>query len=170
MWSIGGRTEVEGSRAKFDKFLHTLTHAPLDVNLGPWLHVAIPPVKLRLPFPPELTDYNYVFSKQDCVWRLCLDHNEKGVVPLPTAAFHEIVHVLFSDPTATGKPVYIIDKVTSDLDKSCYSFMSSTFSAQTGANKIRADPGCHVDGKLDKRKKGVYGPLLGTKCLVFVMI
>jgi len=71
--------------------------------------------------------------------------------------------VLFGGPTGTGKTVYIKDLLES-LDKTAWMTIQSTFSAQTNANMIQDI----IDGKLDKRRKGIYGPPFGMKCVVFV--
>ena len=73
------------------------------------------------------------------------------------------VHVLFGGPTGTGKTVYIKDTL-SRLDRAAWSTIFSTFSAKTSAN-MAADV---IDAKLDKRRKGVYGPPFGMKAVVFV--
>ena len=45
-----------------------------------------------------------------------------------------------------------------------YQYISMVFSAQTGCNQTQDT----IDGKLDKLRKGVYGPPIGKKCIVFV--
>jgi dynein heavy chain len=50
------------------------------------------------------------------------------------------------------------------FDKNKFSNISFAFSAQTTSKQTQAI----IDGKLDKRKKGTFGPPLGKRCLVFV--
>jgi dynein heavy chain len=45
-----------------------------------------------------------------------------------------------------------------------YQYIALTFSAQTSANQTQDT----IDGKMDKRRKGVYGPPVGKKCIIFV--
>ena len=58
------------------------------------------------------------------------------------------------DPTGTGKTAYIKRHVADGLDSEKYAYSFMNFSAQTSANMTQDI----VDGKLDKRRKGVFGP------------
>lgn len=70
---------------------------------------------------------------------------------------------LFVGPTGTGKSVYIKNYLQTGLPETMLSTMM-TFSAQTSAN-VTQDI---IDGKLDKRRKGVYGPPVGRRMVIFV--
>eukprot|EP00928_Gymnodinium_smaydae_P017340 TRINITY_DN16627_c1_g2_i1.p1 TRINITY_DN16627_c1_g2~~TRINITY_DN16627_c1_g2_i1.p1 ORF type:complete len:2315 (-),score=450.26 TRINITY_DN16627_c1_g2_i1:520-6690(-) len=73
-------------------------------------------------------------------------------------------HVLFSGLTGTGKTVVIQQEILKKFDREKYKDISFAFSAQTSANQTQDI----IDGKLEKRKKGTYGPPLGKRCIVFV--
>ena len=66
--------------------------------------------------------------------------------------------------SGTGKSVYVKDLINRKLDKdkfaSCCLYFSSN-TTPTGTQDI-------IMSKLDKRRKGVYGPPLGKKFIVFV--
>ena len=71
--------------------------------------------------------------------------------------------MLFGGSTGTGKTVYIKQSLDA-MDKDKWTNIQSTFSAQTNANQIQDI----IDNKLDKRKKGVFGPKQGTRAVVFI--
>jgi len=73
-------------------------------------------------------------------------------------------HVLLSGNTGTGKTVVVQQELLKSFDRDAYTTIVFAFSAQTTANQTQDI----IDGKLDKRRKGTYGPPLGKRCLVFV--
>ena len=64
----------------------------------------------------------------------------------------------------TGKSTYINRHLVQGLPKDSWAPIFITFSARTTANMTQEQ----VDGRLDKRRKGVYGPPVGKKAVVFV--
>lgn len=66
--------------------------------------------------------------------------------------------------TGTGKTIYICDYLSKKIDQSSYTCIHINFSFGTNANQVQKI----VMDRLDKRRKGVYGPPLGKKCIIFV--
>eukprot|EP00442_Polarella_glacialis_P024664 CAMPEP_0115137118 /NCGR_PEP_ID=MMETSP0227-20121206/56805_1 /TAXON_ID=89957 /ORGANISM="Polarella glacialis, Strain CCMP 1383" /LENGTH=5027 /DNA_ID=CAMNT_0002544335 /DNA_START=143 /DNA_END=15226 /DNA_ORIENTATION=+ len=73
-------------------------------------------------------------------------------------------HLLISGPTGTAKTASIQSMLLTGFSADRYATTSFAFSAQTTANQCQDV----VDGKLDKRKKGTFGPPPGKKMLVFI--
>ncbi|CAF0758924.1 unnamed protein product [Brachionus calyciflorus] len=71
--------------------------------------------------------------------------------------------VLCVGPTGTGKTLSISDKLTRTMPKE-YSPEFIVFSAKTSANQTQD----LIDSKLDKRRKGIYGPPLGKYFIFFI--
>ncbi|KAL4427402.1 hypothetical protein ABPG74_009674 [Tetrahymena malaccensis] len=166
IWSIGCTGEYEG-RIKFDQFLREQV-----LQLSP-----------NVILPDEGTIYEYEFdlsSKQFLRWS---ERNKEFQID-QKAQYHEIMiptqdstrnsyviklllsnsyHILTPGPTGTGKSLNIANLLTSGLSESFQS-ISITFSAQTSANQTQDT----IDGKMDKRRKGVFGPPIGKKFIIFV--
>jgi P-loop containing dynein motor region len=70
---------------------------------------------------------------------------------------------LSTGPTGTGKTSYV--KATlGALPKAAYCNVHTAFSAQTSARQVQDI----INARLEKRRKGVYGPPFGSRCVVFV--
>jgi dynein heavy chain, axonemal len=66
-------------------------------------------------------------------------------------------------PTGTGKSCYI-NKFLRSLPIQKFNNILLSFSAQTSSQLTQQI----IDQRLDKRRKGIYGPKVGVQCLVFV--
>ncbi|XP_030830748.1 dynein heavy chain 7, axonemal isoform X1 [Strongylocentrotus purpuratus] len=189
VWSIGASISGEG-RIKFDLLLRELIAGGLSEESRSKFHLiefVDPPIKpFTMPFPKEGSVYDYRFIKEDLGrWELWVEEI-KEAPPIPKdAAVNSIIvptidtvrytalmkllvshqkPCLFVGPTGTGKSVYITEFLLNNLDKESYKPNIINFSAQTSANQTQDI----IMSKLDKRRKGVFGPPFGKKTIVFV--
>ena len=168
LWGAGGALDAK-SRLKFDAFLRAklaeigkadAVGAPAEgllydysiaVPSGAWTGwmETVPPFELspKTEFAdiivPTIDSVRYMWI----VEQLCV-HSK---------------HVLAVGPTGTGKTLNLVAKLMTGMpDKFAPVFLG--FSAQTSANQTQD----LLDAKMDKRRKGIYGPPAGKKFLVFV--
>ncbi|XP_071083415.1 dynein axonemal heavy chain 12-like isoform X1 [Haliotis cracherodii] len=176
-WSIGGVVDVDG-RQKFDVFFKDLLSGkfeehPLPKVLG----------KIEVPFPSDNMVYDVMYEqKARGQWRHWNDLikgaevkskkiREMLVPTMDTARYAYLMDLciehgrplLFVGPTGTGKSVYVQEKMMS-LSKDRYLPTFVNFSAQTSANMTQNI----IMSKLDKRRKGVFGPQMGKRAVIFV--
>ncbi|GLD91881.1 hypothetical protein PINS_up000414 [Pythium insidiosum] len=166
IWSVGATTNDAG-RVKFDSFLRGEMVA----------HNAQP----LLPAPGLV--YDYCYSLKDHKWVPWMDTIAPYKVP-PNTSFADIVvptadsvrntylldalcrndkHVLMVGGTGTGKTINITRYLMS-LPADTVIPIPITFSAQTSANQTQD----LLDAKMEKRRKGIYGPPAGKKYIVYV--
>ncbi|KAG2430891.1 hypothetical protein HXX76_009864 [Chlamydomonas incerta] len=191
IWSVGATTDTDG-RTAFSDFLRKLLEGGVDrkmgrtdFDLGPGMEIMDPGFKLSTQLPKDGLVYDYVWDKPRAAWRHWMDSGDSAVAAIPESAdFNQIIvptvdtvrytwlltllathgrHVLFAGPTGTGKTAYVKSAIEA-LDKSLYTNQQTAFSAQTSANMIQDI----IDARLDKRRKGIFGPPVGMRCVVFV--
>jgi dynein heavy chain, axonemal len=180
VWSLGGTLDFD-SRKKFDIYFRKLIS-------GVEKDAEIPEsIRIDKPIPDSGSVYDYVFEKDKKFggnWKLWIDTIEKFEIPAKTK-FNSITvptidsarysylldlfithnkQVLFVGPTGTGKSVYINNKLLRDLPQDKYTPIFINFSAQTSANQTQDI----ILSKLDKRRRGVFGPTHGHKAVIFV--
>ena len=73
------------------------------------------------------------------------------------------IKLLFCGPTGTGKTVYM-QQALMGMPKETHMAIQIGFSAQTKCSQTQD----LVDAKLERRRKGVYGPPMGRTCVVMV--
>ena len=164
IWSIGATTDSDG-RKRMDAFLRNKF------------------AESKMNFPKEQTVYDWCFNPKTKEWVLWLDtiyeyncdtklNYSEIVVPTDDSVRmkylmkHLILNsqnVLTPGPTGTGKTVNIHQLLSSEVPDEIQ-FLAMTFSAQTSANQTQD----YLDDKFTKRRKGVYGPPVGNKFVIFI--
>ena len=160
VWGIGGAVNTE-SKAKMDTWIRS---------------------KKNLPAKNTVFDYSYdaLESKwrgwMDTVTQKPIDPRKtfsEFIIPTPETVSYgwmvehictQMKHVLCIGPTGTGKTITVKQKLMTGMDASVYSPLFLTFSAQTSANQTQDI----LDGKMDKRRKGFFGPPAGKRYTIFV--
>jgi dynein heavy chain len=74
------------------------------------------------------------------------------------------LHCLIVGPTGTGKSIQINKLLKSKFNDDTWAYYQLGFSAQTTAAQTEKI----VDGSMDKKRKGVYGPKYGKEGVIFV--
>ncbi|XP_029142079.1 dynein heavy chain 12, axonemal [Protobothrops mucrosquamatus] len=180
IWSIGATCDSDG-RIIFDNFMRDivigkLDEHPIPATIGKWEH----------PFEEKGLVYDYMFELKGkgrwAHWNEAVknvNYNDKSIkvqdiiVPtMDTVRYTYLMELcikygkalLFVGPTGTGKSVYVKDKLMHHLQKDLYFPFFLNFSARTSANQTQNI----IMARLDKRRKGIYGPPVGKKCVIFV--
>ncbi|KAI8464307.1 MAG: dynein heavy chain and region D6 of dynein motor-domain-containing protein [Monoraphidium minutum] len=186
VWSVGANTDGEG-RARFDAALRRLIAAGAGrgeppPELAAWVSAPVAP--LTVPFPEGRSVYDYVFDSAKARWQPWTDRLDSRAIP-PEAEFTSIIvpttdtlrytylldvlarahrHVLFVGPTGTGKTAFVKRHLATGLPAAVFATCLLNFSAQTSANTTQDI----IDARLDKRRRGVWGPAGGRSMVVFV--
>nr|KAJ3421411.1 Dynein heavy chain 1, axonemal [Polyrhizophydium stewartii] len=168
VWSVGATGDTEG-RKKFDTWLRGQFGAK--------------PPAIHMPHEGSVYDVMFDVDKKDWInWMDMLNEGEaqgggsKGgsdviVQTMDTVRNTFLIdillkngyHVLCTGPTGTGKSVTIQEKLMRGLDPN-WTPITINFSARTSANQTQD----LIDSKLEKRRKGVFGPPVGKRFILFI--
>lgn len=163
-WSIGCTTTAEG-RKRMSAFLKT----KFNDN--------------KINMPEERTAFDWHWDYKNKEWKPWLEtikafnvdtklNYSEIVVPTDDSIRMKYLmrtlllndnSVLTPGPTGTGKTVNIQELLSSEVPEEVQ-FLAMTFSAQTSANQTQD----YLDDKFSKRRKGVYGPPVGNKFVIFI--
>ncbi|XP_038618403.1 dynein heavy chain 3, axonemal [Tachyglossus aculeatus] len=181
VWTVAGTINSD-SRKKFDVFFRNLLLGMDDSNPRP---KSVKLTKNNI-FPERGSVYDFYFLKHSSghwnTWTDYITKEEETILPgtkvseliIPTMETarqtfflkvyleHE-VPVLFVGPTGTGKSA-ITNNFLFHLPKVTYMPNCINFSARTSANQTQDI----IMSKLDRRRKGLFGPPMGKKAVVFV--
>jgi len=188
IWSLGA-TCNGSSRNAFSKYVWGFINAELYPKLQQDMEAAfvpVPPLQEGLELvglQPGCMLYDYFYNQEEKRWVPWMQTRpafevtrgaryEEIVVPSVDSVrlvyiFELLVlhdkHVLCPGPTGTGKSVNIalwLQKVAPDNFQGVF----ISFSAQTHVNQLQD----LIDSKLEKRRRGVYGPPAGKKMVLFI--
>lgn len=191
IWGLGGPLDTQ-SRVKFSELFRALTEKvfPPELNEKFGIPTELQVGNLSKPFifqiPKQGLVFDYRFIKEGKgKWKPWADEiasapaiprdmpvNQIIVTTTETIRMNALMdllvthskNVMLTGPTGTGKSAYIVDFLLKKIDSNKFKPLLMNFSAQTSANQTQDV----IMSKLDKRRKGVFGPPLGKKCVVFI--
>eukprot|EP00940_MAST-03C_sp_MAST-3C-sp2_P000489 g489.t1 len=143
--------------------------------------------KLATPLPVGASIFDYAYATSDRgngSWKKWTDTLPKlnlapdtpfGSITVPTSVTASLEYfvklnvsheypTLVVGPTGTGKSVIVQSILNAQLPRTKYTSIKMGFSAKTSCTMAQNI----VDGKVDKIRKGVFGPPVGKRCVLFV--
>lgn len=182
VWSIGASCDLNG-RDLYSLFLQELLMGKNEQSPAP---KSIGKFEGMMPVSEKTSVYDFFYDYSNgkgkwLPWDDLIKNHQMDVncdlftttVPtMDTARYKFIMDLAINacyplmlvGPTGTGKSVYVKDKLMNELDKEKQVPAFVTFSAKTSANQTQN----MIMSKLDKRRKGVFGPQFGKKMCLFV--
>ncbi|KAL4429302.1 hypothetical protein ABPG74_002288 [Tetrahymena malaccensis] len=189
IWSLGATIDEKG-RQDFDRYLKQLIKNPQKCESKKDKLIKFEKQAMLPEAGPHVLVYDYYLELEEsgaCKWKnyqqiidsvsstdsIPADESYHNIV-IKTAEqlrLTELLQVaiqyhypfLVIGQTGTGKSTYINTYLKS-LSHEKYLLVGINFSAQTSSEETQLI----VDSKLDRRRKGIFGPPIGVNCLVFV--
>lgn len=169
IWGVGVACETT-SRVNFGQYFRKLLSGQVEKRIHP-------------PFPDRGSVFDYTFDIKSLAWMSWMETVPQQVIPNNAPVESIIVQtpdnvryryilnhcitnrikLLFCGPTGTGKTVYM-QQALMELDKDAYMQLFIGFSAKTNCAQTQS----LIDAKIERRRKGVYGPPMGKYCVVMV--
>ena len=166
IWGAAGTSNTLG-RARFDAILR----AEMETHAFPY------------PLPPGGLLYDFAWSRESGAWVPWMS-TVPPYEPPKNAKFSDLIiatkdtvrykylaralltnkkFFLLAGPTGVGKTVDMAELLSAEMPKEFIPLLL-TFSAQTSANQTQD----LIDGKLEKRQRGQFGPPAGSQYVLFV--
>jgi dynein heavy chain len=188
IWGIGGVLD-EFTRDKFDIFLQDLMNGEdvrdkYKVDLGKDGAEKYPATKVPNKIGEFKSLFDLSFDQEEMKWTNWMNTVDKYQVDkdltflqlsIPTIDTIRMLslckmllmnnkHCLLVGPTGTGKSLQLNSLLKSDFDNETWAYYQLGFSAQTTSNQTERI----IDGSMDKKRKGVFGPKLNKEGIIFV--
>ncbi|KAK9888347.1 hypothetical protein WA026_000602 [Henosepilachna vigintioctopunctata] len=180
VWGLGSTLTADGQKS-FDVFFRKLLNGDNKDYPKP---KSFKLTKNQI-FPDRFIIFEWIYEKKNNgQWTLWVDTVEKIQQIPANAKVSELIittnecclqrfflkmcmgkeiPILFVGPTGTGKTAVVLDHLI-NLSKEKFLPNVINFSARTTSTMTQE----MVMAKLDKRRRGVYGPSMGKKCVLFV--
>lgn len=177
-WSFGGIGEMQ-ARKEFSVFLSVLYKQSLSSGMLPMTHVK------HIGFTYHDKDaFNMFYNTRKHCWESwtvlipsirkeqVLDINSTLIPTQETVSYNHILseliprgrNILVTGATGTGKTVVMKKYLYETLPSKKFTIVFNTYTAQSSSNQSQI----FIESKLSRRKKGMYGPEIGKKCVVMV--
>jgi dynein heavy chain len=185
IWGIGGQIE-ENTRGGYDEYLRKLIAGePVQTEFNIDVEDQGAPIKIPNKLGSDYeTLFDMSFQAESCSWVHWLKTQPTYQVPVGVSYTEVIVptvdsirvqyllktllmkdkHTLIVGPTGTGKSITIVNELKLSFQSEAWTYLGLSFSAQTTAAQTQLI----IDGGMEKKRKGVYGPPLGKEGIIFV--
>ncbi|CAF3483983.1 unnamed protein product [Rotaria sp. Silwood1] len=183
IWSIGATGDTD-SRTKFDVFFRDLLRGKFE----PIPDIFQGKFDVQIPEKGLVHDYYFLYKNRGdwFPWENLMRAAEGTGAPtvsmknirryiVPTVDTTRVNYmldlvipskspILFVGPTGTGKSAYVQNYLMNKIDKEQYMAFFINFSAQTSNNQVQDI----IMSRLDRRRKGTFGPPMMKKAVFFV--